>query len=228
MLSSSPSYCSPSTPLCLRNPLQFRPLNSSPLAESPSASSPVIAAQARRKSQYKSRSPKTPTTRRISGNYSLGDVSLSSKSLFASSAGVLENPPKFSMRDRFRARCIERAVKARERAIKGRRYTHHLSSDDQPMDDDDDESEDEEEIMKDEVSLAVFAVLLKPIFFSKLFRRIMENTNRRHLHSYRVSYATEVGSSFDPNLDDADAWEQDLVGKNCRFFVPTTLTNPSF
>jgi hypothetical protein len=68
--------------------------------------------------------------------------------------GVPENPPKLSMRDKFRARCFERAVKARERAVKGRRYVAHPSSDDQPMDDDD--SEDEEDIMQDEVSLVSY------------------------------------------------------------------------
>lgn len=41
----------------------------------------------------------------------------------------------------------------------------------------------------------------------------MVNTNRRQQHSYRVSYEIEVGSSFDPNLEDADAWEQELTGK---------------
>ena len=149
MFSSSPSHCAPSTPTCLRNPLQFRPSNSSPLAES----SPVIAAQARRRSQYKPRSPQTPTvpSRRASGNYS-GDAR-PRRDTSAYAVGVPENPPKLSIRDKFRARCLERAVKAREKAIKGKRYHgFHLSSDDQPMDDD--ESEDEEDIMKDEVSLA--------------------------------------------------------------------------
>jgi hypothetical protein len=41
----------------------------------------------------------------------------------------------------------------------------------------------------------------------------MESVNRRQQHSYRLSYATEVGSSFDPNLEDADAWERELAGK---------------
>ena len=39
------------------------------------------------------------------------------------------------------------------------------------------------------------------------------NTNRRQQHSYRVSYEVEVGSSFDPNLEDADVWEQELAGE---------------
>ena len=222
MHSSSPSYCSPSTPACLRNPLQFRPSNSSPLAESPSASSPVVAAQARRRSQYKPRSPQTPTvsSRRISGNYSEGRSLSSRSSLSAYSVGIPENPPKLSMRDKFRARCLERAVKAREKAIKGRRYVlQHPSSDDQPMDDD--ESEDEEDIMQDEVSTdSLVRCGAGNFFFSQLFRRIMDNTNRRQKHSYRVSYAVEVGSSFDPNLHDADAWEREFAGKIIIRFPP--------
>jgi hypothetical protein len=69
------------------------------------------------------------------------------------SAGSLEPgnpPPKLSIRDRFKARCIERAVREREKAIKGKRY-QHPASDDYSMDND--ESEDEEVIMGDEVSL---------------------------------------------------------------------------
>jgi len=42
----------------------------------------------------------------------------------------------------------------------------------------------------------------------------MENTNRKQKHSYRVSYAVEVGSSFDPNIEDIDYWEQELAGRD--------------
>jgi len=75
------------------------------------------------------------------------------------------------MRDKFRARCLERAVKAREKAIKGRRYVlHHPSSDDQPMYDD--ESEDEEDIMQDEVSsYSLCGAGIYFIFLPQLFRR---------------------------------------------------------
>lgn len=69
------------------------------------------------------------------------------------SSGSLEPenpPPKLSIRDKFKARCIERAVREREKAIKGKRYKHP-ASDDYSMDDND-ESEDEEVIMGDEVS----------------------------------------------------------------------------
>ena len=151
MQQSSPPYPIPSTPVGLRHTLPFRPLNSSPLANSPSTSSPVAAAQARRMSQYKALSPATPVaTRRCSSTRQERGRSLSAGSY--ASAGSLEPgnpPPKLSIRDKFKARCLERAVREREKAIKGKRYKHP-SSDDYSMDND--ESEDEEVIMGDEVS----------------------------------------------------------------------------
>ncbi len=41
----------------------------------------------------------------------------------------------------------------------------------------------------------------------------MENANRKRQHTYRLSFAYEVGSSFDPNLEDVDSWEKELGGK---------------
>jgi len=40
----------------------------------------------------------------------------------------------------------------------------------------------------------------------------MASANSKDHHSYRVSYAHEVGSSFDPDLEDIDEWEQVLNG----------------
>jgi len=155
MYSTSPSFHYPSTPAALRNPLQFKPLTSSPLAEI--LSSPVVAAQARRKSQYKSHSPATPIgTRRVSGIHSDGGkASKFVPNILTHPLGTPDNPPKLSMREKFRARCIERAVKERKRAIAGKRYVDtEPSSDDYQMNDD--ESEDEEDIMKDEVDFILF------------------------------------------------------------------------
>jgi len=61
------------------------------------------------------------------------------------------------------------------------------------MDDDDDEEEGDDDIMGDE-----------------LFRRIMAQTNRKTDHSYRLSYAQEVGSSFDPDIEDVAEWENEI------------------
>ncbi len=38
----------------------------------------------------------------------------------------------------------------------------------------------------------------------------MESSFRKSQHSYRVSYALEVGSSFDPDLEDVSKWEEEL------------------
>lgn len=156
MYSASPPYQCPSTPLAPRNPLTYKPLNSSPLASSPDwskLSSPVAAIQAHRRSQYKSLTPNTPIR-----NFS--NARRSSGRLFTVGSGGGDNitttpAQKLSLRDRFKARCFERAAKAREKAIKGRRYANQRSSDDFSMDydDEDDEDDDDEDIMQDEVCI---------------------------------------------------------------------------
>jgi hypothetical protein len=40
----------------------------------------------------------------------------------------------------------------------------------------------------------------------------MESSVRKSQHSYRVSYALEVGSSFDPDMEDVGKWEEELHG----------------
>lgn len=40
----------------------------------------------------------------------------------------------------------------------------------------------------------------------------MANATRKEHHSYRLSYAQEVGSSIDPDLEDVASWEQELAG----------------
>ncbi|OBZ77773.1 hypothetical protein A0H81_02382 [Grifola frondosa] len=57
----------------------------------------------------------------------------------------------------------------------------------------DDEDEDDDAIINDE-----------------LFRRIIANTRRKEQHGYRLSYAYDVGSSFDPDMEDVNEWETDL------------------
>ena len=50
----------------------------------------------------------------------------------------------------------------------------------------------------------------------------MANASRKEQHAYRVSYAHEVGSSFDPDLDDINSWEQELTGEHptSMFLLP--------
>jgi len=119
----------------------------------------MAAAQARRRSQYKSHTPTTPvTSRKPSGSNARENERI--KPLFGldvalRSGGSVEkpDPQKTFLRDRLKARCLERAVKARERAIRGRRYSARSepSSDDVEMDED--EEEGDEDIMQDEVSI---------------------------------------------------------------------------
>jgi hypothetical protein len=40
----------------------------------------------------------------------------------------------------------------------------------------------------------------------------MANASSKERHSYRVSYVHEVGSSFDPDLEDVTEWELELKG----------------
>lgn len=47
----------------------------------------------------------------------------------------------------------------------------------------------------------------------QLFRRIMANTNRNRRHQYKILYSLDVGSSFDPDMEDVASWEQELTGK---------------
>ncbi|KAF8908525.1 hypothetical protein CPB84DRAFT_1843423 [Gymnopilus junonius] len=180
MQASSPLHL-PRTPSVSR-PFQYRPLNSSPLADSPVKSSSLSA---RRKAQYKALAPTTPFFSRSSSS--------SRRTVSMPSCSVEADSQKAFLRDRLKARCIERAVKAREKAIHGKRSLslNRPSSDDYQMEED--EEEDDEDIMQDE-----------------LFRRIMADATRKQKHAYRVSYALDVGSSFDPDLEDISSWEHEL------------------
>ncbi|PBL03964.1 hypothetical protein ARMGADRAFT_1004627 [Armillaria gallica] len=107
--------------------------------------------------------------------------------LFGSDASTPGQSQKEFLRQRFQTRCFQRAAKARESAVKRKR---HAGSDD-AMDDDKEETEDE--VLKDE-----------------FFQRIIEHANRRTQHAYKLSYANEVGSSLDPDMEDLGAWEAEL------------------
>ncbi|KAF9220806.1 hypothetical protein BS17DRAFT_786605 [Gyrodon lividus] len=159
-----------------------QPMNSSPLASSPTMSSPTSAAQARRRSQYKSTAPRAHPSSRT--------PDAAAKLLFRTSSQTSEDPQKAFLRERFQARCRERAQKLREKAVRSRRSSDNFS--DEFMDCDEEE-ESEEAVMQDE-----------------LFRRIMQSANHKKQHAYRVSYSLEVGSSFDPDLEDASTWESEL------------------
>lgn len=42
----------------------------------------------------------------------------------------------------------------------------------------------------------------------------MTSLNHKRQHQYRLSYAAEVGSSFDPDMEDVAEWENELKGVN--------------
>jgi hypothetical protein len=146
MQSSSPLHF-PSSPSPMYRNLTHQPLNSSPLA-SPELSSPVALAQSRRRLSYKSRVPSTPTPSRIFTNHSSSGVSVKAS----------EDPQKEFLRERFKARCLERAVKAREAAVRKRRWSEsEASSDGFDINCEDDDMEDDDEtVMQDEVCRICF------------------------------------------------------------------------
>lgn len=40
----------------------------------------------------------------------------------------------------------------------------------------------------------------------------MQSVNTKQKHQYKLSYQQDVGSSFDPELDDIAEWENELKG----------------
>ncbi|KAA1473153.1 hypothetical protein DENSPDRAFT_839597 [Dentipellis sp. KUC8613] len=178
------------------------PASSSPLAPS---SSPSSLAQARRRSQYKAIfTQPSSTPRRASQSAQPRTPSKSSpgiaRTLFHTAPDHDDEPPRNKfLRERFKARCLERAQKARDaRVRKSRRWD--LSSDgDMDMDMEDGDAEgaesDDEFVLNDE-----------------LFRRIMASASRQRTHAYRVSYQQDVGSSIDPDMEDVGEWERELRG----------------
>ncbi|KAG6379884.1 hypothetical protein JVT61DRAFT_10446 [Boletus reticuloceps] len=195
LLHSSPLSLTCSTPSrsSYCSARSHQPVNSSPLA-SPTYSSPTHGIQQRRRAQYKSMTP---------GSYCSPVTRASAKLPFRTGNQTPEEPQKVFLRERLQARCREHAQQLRKRTVNSRRSSDMFS--DVFMDCDDDEEESDDVIMQDE-----------------LFRRIIQNTNRKKEHSYRVSYAFEVGSSFDPDMEDPSAWENELRGKSRR---PTCCVN---
>ncbi|KAJ7190693.1 hypothetical protein GGX14DRAFT_407770 [Mycena pura] len=183
----------PSTPVSnhTRAPFAYTPSQSSPLApsSSPSRSSPISAAQARRQSQYKARTPSLPKRPMRAADFAPG-VQLS---------GAGNDSQAAFLRTRLHLRCIERASKARERAVRKKRSIGNggePSSDDIDMGsmEDEDDAEDGDPL------------------HDELFVRIMRNATRRLNHSFMYSYDREIGS-FDPALDEPREWEAELAAQ---------------
>ncbi|KAI1798127.1 hypothetical protein LXA43DRAFT_10069 [Ganoderma leucocontextum] len=173
------------------------PVRSSPLA-SP-ASSPAASAQARRRLSYKANPFNTPRSRDTPSHDTRRRSTPNAKTFVQGSstegAAATEEPHrKTFLRERLKARCLQRAAQKRDRALT--RGNRHLSSDrssdgmEEMMDEDDEE---EDTMLNDE-----------------LFRRIVESAKRKQRHAYRLSYAHDVGSSFDPDMEDPQSWETEL------------------
>ncbi|KAI0795457.1 hypothetical protein C8Q75DRAFT_746137 [Abortiporus biennis] len=203
----------PTTPTSHRTDYPvYLPARSSPLASSPT-STPTPNASTRRRSQYKSQQHalSTPSTSRTSKHHRhLGPPSSPGTSsgrrpsrplvfqIDDSSDAAHEEPPrKAFLRQKFKERCLERAQKDRERKLNSKRRemmrSDDLSSDGFDASMDCEDEEDDDTILNDE-----------------LFNRIMLSANRKQRSEYQRSYYHDVGSSFDPELEDINEWENDL------------------
>ncbi|KAJ3863318.1 hypothetical protein EV359DRAFT_73668 [Lentinula novae-zelandiae] len=194
LLFSSPVHYSPSTPVSHRTKSQsfsrnnHKPLNSSPLAHDQSSpfSSPVADAQARRQSQYKSRVSSGPQRSRPIFAPNTGSRTIGSPNTTGADS------QKAMLRDRFKQRCLKRAERARAKAHASKRKSGPNSDVfNEAMDDDGEDSDGD--LMQDE-----------------LYQRIMINQSHKQRHAYLRSYYSEVGSSFDPDMEDATEWEHEL------------------
>ncbi|KIP10832.1 hypothetical protein PHLGIDRAFT_115179 [Phlebiopsis gigantea 11061_1 CR5-6] len=174
----------------------YYPAFSSPLASSEAGGSsppPSPTYVARRRSQFKSRGEVHPVAtdrRQSSRRVTTGAIPFSLTR--REPQGSSEEPTRTTiLRERFKARCIEKANQDRERKVKGKRRAMDLSSDgfDELMDCEEDE--DDDTVMND-----------------PFFQRIISNLKQKSKHSYRLSYAQDVGDSFDPDMEDLAEWEQ--------------------
>ncbi|KAF8526614.1 hypothetical protein BU17DRAFT_82746 [Hysterangium stoloniferum] len=186
MLSSSPPH---SSPLARRNikpkpPRMYQPRHSSPLSP---LSSPTNDVQNRRKRQYKSQS----------SSYSLPKLNIGD-----------DTPQKQFLRERFKARCLERAKESRARAVrKYRGDSSDVGSD--GFDIEGDLAMEEEDGYGD-------------VFDDEIYKRVMLNEIRRSQHAKRVSFERDFGSSIDPDMyEDMETLELDLTGQSSNVRAPS-------
>ena len=52
----------------------------------------------------------------------------------------------------------------------------------------------------------------------------MQNLKSKEKHSYRVSYAYDVGDSFDPDMENIDEWVTNTHGTRLHPGLPLSLT----
>jgi hypothetical protein len=120
-----------------------------------------------------------------------------------------EDPARRSLlRERFKQRCFERAQREREAKIRAGRKHAAYSSEGEDLDMDDEEGFLDDDV-RDACSTRWSACLIPETQF---FARIMQSVERKQQHEYRLSYQQDVGSSFDPDMEDVGQWERDLQG----------------
>ncbi|KAF5380723.1 hypothetical protein D9757_007097 [Collybiopsis confluens] len=106
----------------------------------------------------------------------------------ANSSALASNSQQAILKDRLKSRCVERAQKARRQAYVSKRRSDPSHIFDDAMDDD--EGDDAIE--------------------SELFARVVRHQAREERQEYRRSYYADMGTSFDPDLEDITAWEDEL------------------
>jgi len=47
----------------------------------------------------------------------------------------------------------------------------------------------------------------------------MDQMDRKIGHIYQLSYAQEVGSSFDPDMEDIEEWERETLGQQLAIVI---------
>jgi len=192
---SSPIPSTPSTSRLKYSSLprqHHKPLNSSPLAQDSGSPYSSPVADAQARRQSQYKS-------RVSSGSSRGRTASNNKT-----HPTAKDPQKTILRDRFKERCLERAEKARAKARAAKRRSEPSSDGfDDIMDDDTEETFDD-------------------IMQGDLYHRLMMNQAHQQRHAFLHSYYADVGSSFDPDMEDAAAWEQELDAPESSHLKPAT------
>ncbi|KAF8655595.1 hypothetical protein AX16_003016 [Volvariella volvacea WC 439] len=131
------------------------------------------------------------------------------------------------LRRQFQQKCLQHAARAREKAVQRKRVnvgkdrsvgSEGFSGSSDGFDEDMMAGEEEEDGEQEET--------VDDVMGAELFGRLLEHWDRQEKHQYRRSYALDVGSSFDPDMEDIDEWEQHLSGTDPSA-ATTTTSGPS-
>ena len=130
-----------------------------------------------------------------------------------------EPTQKALLRDRLKAKCVERAKKDRTKTVKRRAEgsasnsnvfassSDYDGSSDMEMDQDDGDDDDDEDDLVSWNILNTPHHVLTPIP-PQLFHRVVMADRRRQQHRAAYSFQEEVGSSYDPSIEEEAEWEK--------------------